>query len=402
LEITTRREMAHVFEERMTSTYEARRDGDPLDVDTNLVKAYMLEAHAGEGDRHSDVLTFLVERLSGEVGPFSVCARVEETGEESFFRLDMPGDGQADAWVTFWVDATDSRFWTLHTMGRSTETDWSVHRLITRTLGMDRAWLPVALLEYATAHGDFRGLGLDYDARQLVGGEEDAIQNVGYLKMQLWGNQAPRVLKVLRRFDAFPHQATLAKVMVKYWLGGSPDEFALLDLKFDGKVTARGTSFASHQTLLTAVYRRYAAIVRAIEDRARLAYEHESDSGWRVRGSPVELHFQHPFGSAEELCNHLFTAGPPFRLLGIPLRIASDYYTVSAVDLHVGHPIDFEVTQDAVRVYLRPQSCGNTVVRLLTNLQHSLDALAEAELNGVQLSELEPADGELGHRHGQG
>ena len=78
-------------------------------------------------------------------------------------------------------------------------------------------------------------------------------------------------------------------------------------------------------------------------------------------------------------CEKVFSCGEPFRLWGVPIRVAEDFYRVEGFDLHIGNPIQFEIAPEFIRVYMPTGSCGNSVVRLYTNLQHHYDALIQAE-----------------------
>ena len=89
--------------------------------------------------------------------------------------------------------------------------------------------------------------------------------------------------------------------------------------------------------------------------------------------------FDRPISDLTVFCERIFSCGQPFRLWGVPVPLGSDYYRVRAVDLHVGTPIDFEVAPEFVRVYLPAGSCGNSVMRMYTNLQHHYDSLVRAE-----------------------
>jgi len=285
----------------------------------------------------------------------------------------------ADERFTMFVDFRNPRFWKVHTMGGSNASDWFVGRLISIGPDLDRAWLPAELLESISRLGFFRGLGLDFDLRPFLGDDEDDDQApVTTLKMQLWGNKAARVLDVLRAEGAFPGQTTLSKVKVKYRLSDeSPDLFTIDDVKFDGKVTARGTSFQSHSDLLSTVQESYAAIVRATEAVA-LTWSADTE-GAALTGEPLYLRFSSPIRDIEGFCAAVFSAGDPFRLWGVPREIASRYYRVHAVDLHVGNTLTVEATPDFLRLYLPHGSCGNTVLRLYTNLQHHFDSQVRAE-----------------------
>lgn len=395
MQVATRRDLAGYLEDRMAKSYVELRDAQQLKPESSLVKTYMIEAHVGGTGSHDDLMRLLRDAVASACQAGAKRAEVLETDEERFVLLDV----QARLGATrLYVDASDARFWLAHSMDHSTAVDWVVDRLTSVTPDLDTAWLPVALLEEMAQKGSFRGLGLDYDRRPFLDCDDDDAEGVSYFKMQLWGNRAHDVLARLRQDGAFPHETTLAKVKVKSWLDGHDGAFTVDDVKFNGKVTARGTSFQCHNNLVTDLYRRYAAMIGAIEAVGRVRWEYD-DSRARLRGTPVHLHIPKHGLDPADLCARLFTCGSPFRLWGLPVPISPDYYRVCAVDLHVGHALDFEVSPEWVRVYLGPETCGNTVVRLLTNLQHSLDARTEARIHGRSISELQPADGEPLHRH---
>ena len=46
---------------------------------------------------------------------------------------------------------------------------------------------------------------------------------------------------------------------------------------------------------------------------------------------------------------------------------------VEAVDLHVGQTLQLDIGSRWMRVYLYEGACGNTVARLISNLQHRFD-----------------------------
>jgi len=283
-------------------------------------------------------------------------------------------------------------------MASSGTIDHLVDRAVTRSSELDKAWLPSRFLEYVSHLGSFRGLGLDYDRRAFAETDLDSDDApVAFLKMQLWGNKAAEVLEVLRGADAFPSETTLSKVKVKFWLTNADELFTLDDVKFDGKITARGTSFESHLDLTNQLYAVYAHSIKHIETEYSLATEHTGDS-ISLRGEPIHFSFSRPIQNLSAFCKSLCTAGPPFRLWGAPVSVTAALYRIHAVDLHVGSRVTLEVTNEFMRVYLPEDSCGNTVLRLLTNLQHHYDALVRAtsadgeDILGLQLTHAQPLD----------
>jgi hypothetical protein len=373
--ITTRREMATRLEEVMSHAYTDLEDRQLLEAGTSLLKTYLLEAHSGNA-AHGDVLRTLNTAFSPEMLGENSRTRVHETEEEFFFRVDATW---ASNDAEFFVDASDHRFWVLHSASNSVKADRILRRVIANDNHLDSAWLPMQLLERVADMGSFRGLHLDYDRREVPDVEfEVPDAPVEYLKMQLWGNRAREVLRILRQPNAFPNATTLSKVKIKHWLNEAAidDSFSLDEIKWDGKITARGTSFQSHINLVNSIYRSYADRVRAFEQRFSLRYGIERDHGNRatMAGEPLNIAFNRPIANLEKFLAAVFGGTDPFRLWGTPVVVGNNFYRVTAIDLHVTNRITFEIAPDFIRIYLPNGSCGNTVVRLYTNLQHYYDS----------------------------
>jgi hypothetical protein len=267
-------------------------------------------------------------------------------------------------------------------MGGSDAIDLLVDRLVQSGPDLDRAWLPADLLEWISTVGGFRGLGLDYDRRPIPDVDfNEAPGRVEFLKMQLWGNRAADVLGVLRATGAFPNETTLAKVRVRFAQDPQDlDQFSLDDVKYDGKVTARGTSFESHVGLLADIYDRYGAAVRQVEDSFGVGADPEAAHRevLRITGQPITFRFDPAIPDVGTFCSYVFSSRGPFRLWGVPVRLYSDYYRVEAVDLHVGRPIRAEIAPEFLRLYVPAGTCGNSALRLYTNLQHHYNSRIRA------------------------
>jgi hypothetical protein len=87
----------------------------------------------------------------------------------------------------------------------------------------------------------------------------------------------------------------------------------------------------------------------------------------------------------ERFVTELLAVRRPFRLWGVP-DIVSGVAQVEAVDLHIGQRLRFDIGREWLRVYLERGSCGNTVARLISNLQHHFDgalSLVDPELDAA-------------------
>lgn len=376
--LRNRREMARALEEVMSHAYAQLEEEQRLQADTSLLKTYLVEAHV-EDPSHENVRQALVEAFRPGAMGAGLRSEVSEGEERFFYSVNILRQREEEA--TFYVDASDQRFWVLHTVARSTSADTLLRRAVSNNGRFDFAWLPMQLLEKTTQLGSFRGLGLDYDRRFIPDVDFEAPDApVEFLKMQLWGNRAGDILRTLRQQGAFRNATTLSKVKIKHWLDRQADEdlFSLDDVKYDGKITARGTSFQSHIGLVSSVYRTYADRVRQLERQFSISYDSHDHGRCRIGGEPISVTFSAPIADLEIFVASLFSTAHPFRLWGVPTRVGEGYFRVAAIDLHVSQRINFEITRTFMRIYLPDGSCGNTITRLYTNLQHYFDSSVEA------------------------
>lgn len=374
--IKNRRQMAQLLEDRMNKSYRELAAGRKLTLESSLVKTYLLEAHRLEGAHHENVFKTLKKSWIAAVLGTSKKPLISETAEEFFFNVDFDYAGEE---VKLFLDATDPRFWLVHSTARSTSLDHVLlDRLVSFSHDIDSVWLPGQLLENVAGVGTLRGLGLDYDRRKIPDIDfEQADAPVEYLKMQLWGTGANRVLEILRDRAAFPGSTTLSKVKVKFSLETDrATQFAIDDIRYDGKITARGTSFQSHLSLVGKAYSDYKNSIRTFEEKNGIYWE-ASDGHLDFRGSPLNITFPEPIPDVVRFCEPVFSATAPFRMWGAPVKTSSTSVRVAAVDLHVGKRINLEIARDYMRVYLPKSGCGNSIARLFTNLQHYYNSLVD-------------------------
>lgn len=357
----------------MAHTYGRLREEGELEYEGNLVKSYLLECHSADGPE--DVLRMLSDAVVGGEGVFEGDVSVEETDEEGFYYARL-GTGQGPA--EFHFDGTDHRFLLAHTLDVSTSTDAAIHRLVVATDVFDAAWFPVQLLEHLTTLGHFRGMGLDFDRRDFEDGNFRTRSRPAYLKAQVWTDEGSEVLEAFRA--AFRSATTLTKVSIRYQLE-TQDEFCIDDVKFNGKVTARGTSYMAHRALLNCIRERYRQKVEETEAKFSIEIARVGRAGAEITGEPLIILFDPPLDDLEGFCDVVFSGGAPFRLCGLRAPVASHAVDVAAMDLHAGVPIDFEIMPDFMRVYVPRGGCGNTLLRLYSNLQRALDSTVRAEAN---------------------
>jgi hypothetical protein len=150
------------------------------------------------------------------------------------------------------------------------------------------------------------------------------------------------------------------------------------DFWFNGKVTNRSDSFVDHRQSVEFVLRTYRSVTERAEqllwfDGATTA---EDGEGLRLRGAPVLLEFSEPLSQPtfDRWVQATFNRrANRFRLAGHPMRLGRTKVHVYGVDRHLWQPVLLELTDRHLYAVLPRGTCGNTVHRLVTNVQRFLD-----------------------------
>jgi len=306
-------------------------------------------------EAHSDDPPALLSQLDGVTG-------VTATEDAHLHRLSSP-EGE------IFADTVDPRFWSLHTRMTDSFVSRMVQPAVQRRRDLDRLWLPTQHLTAAWPDAERTGVHVAFDARGLdPGGATSATL------LKLTGREVGGTLALLSRLpDA--GQGVLSSVDGVQLRVEDPDSGHVDEaVNRGGTFVARGDSFALHQAFVADVLRRYRTLVETLEER-RLAFVPGSDpeGGGELRGDVVSLAFSRPISDLQHWLDELLSSREPFRLWGQPEIDADGVASVEVVDLHVGQRLSIDVTVDGMRLYLPEGTCGNTVVRLVSNLQHRFD-----------------------------
>ena len=362
----------------------------PLDG-TVAAKSFVLEVHTD--DPHA----YLTE-IAGR-------GNVEDTDDAFLSRIFAPPAGE------FWIDRLEPRFWVFHTVGPSVAAvAWLRDRVESRR-DTDWMWLPSNHLRYIAPDALSRRVRTEFDGARLVS-SDDAARD---LKVQLSGSHAERLLD---RIAALPdYKSAVSFNSIEVDIDDSDLGPMRESVRRCGAFAAHGEQFTHHAQFVQLVIGRYARLIDAIEALA-LRFEPFAEmnvdalathsisgiapavgnsgdddlGGASFAGMPIGIHFSRPIPDLPAFCDELFSSRAPFRLWGQPV-VTEDGAWVEAVDLHVGQRLSMEFGYDWIRVYLYAGSCGNTVARLISNLQTRFDgalSLSHPELQ--EASGLKPTD----------
>lgn len=327
-------------------------------------KTFVLEAHAD-----GDPAGLLRESATGD-------AEVVDTDDAFLHELRAEG-------LSFTVDHLDARFWSLHTEAKAGPARRVVKRMVEDSRNLDFMWLPSEHMRTIWPGTSPHSLRSRYRQRRLLPPNGD----VDRLNFSVSGSDdvTERVLKALAgAAGAGAISFDQAAVRAQDDALGEVDEV----VSTDGRFVVTGGSFEFHQELTRGVVSRYRCLVEAVERRA-LTFGPLEGGGGTVEGAPITILLSRPVQDLAPFVENLFSSREPFRLWGLP-SLEGGRAEVQAVDLHIGQRIRLEVFPELIRVFLFEGGCGNTVARLVTNLQHHLDgalSFADPELDAALRAE---------------
>lgn len=331
------------------------------------LKTFVLEVHTAEPEPY-------LEDLAGR-------GNVDLTEDAFLSRVHL-----RENHGVLWVDRLNPRFWTFHTIMPAKDlAAWLNGKVETRR-DLDWMWLPSDHLRRISPGAVSRKVRTAFDGERLVGPDDPAQD----LKVQLTGRDAERLLEQIEILESYRSAVSFDSVEV---LIDDPDLGLLREaVKRRGSFAASGDSFVHHAQFVRAVIDRYSLLVEGVEQLALKFEALEADGasaretgegGARYSGTPIGIRFSRRIADLPRFCAELFSSRTPFRLWGQPV-IVGDTATVDAVDLHVGQRVRIDVGSDWMRMYILAGACGNTVVRLVSNLQSRFDGALRLTHAGLQ------------------
>ena len=175
------------------------------------------------------------------------------------------------------------------------------------------------------------------------------------------------------------------------------------DFFYHGKATNRSDSFADHRQHLRFVLKIYNKATERTE-----ATTWQGAESTRIRtgsetrlmiGAPVLLKFSEtlpPETFQKFIASTFRRKANKFRLWGNPITLEPTKVHVYGLDRHLWQPVFLEITDRHIVAIIPPGTCGNTVHRLVTNVQQFLDPGVEAWVGDQKYEDVIRASSDLG------
>ncbi len=311
--------------------------------------------------------TFVVETHQRGYGSGRECleALVADTAEvratDDSFLHEVRADG-----INLWVDTLGGRYWSFHSWSGASDLKRYLKDRVERRRDVDFVWLPSAHLRNVWPDTELLFLRSDFQGQRLL---PDTVQ-ARDVRVQVRGQDSQALLDYLSENEQYRPAVAFDRVGFR----AHEPQFGTSNEAVDrlGHFAAVGDSFELHQEVVRGVVSRYARLVDLVEKRA-LDFTPLEMGGLLPQGTPILVRFSRPVPDVDVFLSGLLSAREPFRLWGVPEETYDGVWSVDAVDLHVGQRLSLDVGADWLRVYLPRGAVGNTVVRLVSNLQHRFD-----------------------------
>lgn len=370
-DVSTRSEMLAFLSHSLDVEYRIAIEEGVRQTST-FVKSYLLEAHDDaipRGNKDTSLFSTLTELNDGSI-----------QRAETF-------DGHI-----FFIDSSIPRFQIIHTIEKADIGDRLFANLTNgRFDGIDRCWFPSQFLEnlkigVLTGFGmQFTPIGpasftpseqtspiLDPETGEVLGNK---LRNPSFRLNFTGGVSAREELHELLGGTAFRGRRALSQIETSQYDIDDLSRRLTSTIYSNGKIVGHGSGIERHIRANIATLDAYSRVLES--------WENEAAFGW----IPIEDHFiaqGMPFvfeypnlltdEELESLVEFVFTSGPPFRLLGMPLVVNPGQIDVDAIDLHTGDRVRFEFGQNSLRLLLPIGTCANVVLRFWSNFERFLAA----------------------------
>lgn len=322
---------------------------------TKRLKTYILEAGS------------LVQSSRGH----TVSWNIRDCDYSNIKRLRIRRNDSPDDACEFYLDKKDRRFLLLHTNENTLHANSMIKGMANEPgYAFDHAWFYSDMLKKWENEGGHKDGVYEIDHHGEFQGNR--------LKIHIEGKDSKAIYDKLLDIEEVDGRSSQRSVEVRGRSKHGLERYVKEQIGNIGRFAVeQGASINEHLDVVSGYKDEYSGVVSRVED-GMLGVE--NDHGFKsLKGAPFTIKFAKKIPDLEKFIDDVFNSREPFKLWGARQEISEGYYSVLGVDMHEGSSIDFEMADDMMRVYLHKGSCGNTLLRLFTNLQLRYDTRIECE-----------------------
>lgn len=292
------------------------------------------------------------------------------------------------------LEALDDRHPVIHTTMQADESNKWTRKVVDNNPWLDRLWLSSPILfelwnhvQRTTPPDRYVRLGFDHEAHYETldpeesyldsddssHEEEDGVQGLTERRKSKV-SITERLLTLKKKLEELInlYDPLHSLVQLQVPSGGRGGHL----FYHDGRVTNRSDSFLEHRAALKLVLRLYRNITEHAETQLWVNATETDTDAYYMCGSPVTIQFSNPLTSTtfdRFVDLGLKRRTSRFRIGGYITRHGPTKIHMSAIDRHLWQPLLLELTSKQLLAVLPNGTCGNTIHRLVTNVQRSLD-----------------------------
>jgi hypothetical protein len=354
-----------------------------------LVKAFLLETSRHNGSRDA-ILTLAPARQE--------VTQVDQT----LYRLRRPGE-HAD-WAL--IEVEDQRYPILYTALDRDTANYRVDYLIHSSTFLDRAWFAAPMFQrlwqlVLGAYPSHRFSKIVFEHESVYELPSDDVLTISddeEEKDTAFGGDEVEVERRRARMQITERIGRLDRALQKMRLEYDPLESIVSlripaprhgghDIYYDGRFTNRSDSVSSLRQTVQVVTNIY-----------RYSTEKAEQASWpqvvgkaepMSLGMPLLVKFSQPLeiGTFERWTASFRRKNNRFRLWGNPIKMGAGKVHIYAIDNHLWQPVDIEITRDHLYALLPSGTCGNTIHRLVANIQQFVDPKLETYIGDQKYEE---------------
>lgn len=368
-----------------------------LQQNTGIIKSYMIETE--HGNAASDTRSWFKDSQL-QLLPI----------EADFYRASVGGE------LYGFVEEVNSRYLLFHTIQLASKSDKVVKKTVNTSSKLDFVWLSGhylnliwdAVIKDQYAHRYVK-MQFEYDDifRREIGineqedngqaftfdTDEEEIYDETHKQSSLSiGMTARKIASVLSGL-----QDTLEdfKVMTRLRMPSPDSAVGGYDFWNWGKVTYRSSSFREGRIQIYGIVELYEKATEVIEQLAWFQAEttqiQNAGESFTFTGAPISFIFPQPLDNKtfNNFIRGVFDQGNSnFRLWGNPIYIGANKVHVYGIDMHLWQKIYMELTPARFILVLPKNTCGNTVHRLVSNIQRYLSPDVKVYIGDIEYTKI--------------
>ncbi|MCF2649074.1 MULTISPECIES: hypothetical protein [Niallia] len=296
------------------------------------------------------------------------------------------------------IEQLNMRFCTLYTTESSKYSDHLTRALVKKSTILDSLWISGKMYdnfleEITSLHHPERFTKMKFEFNGMfeknhLNKDEIIEHKVSSVSLvEEIGGIVDKLQGVRRYFSSF-HSVGSLRFPSHIGKGGH-------DVYQNGKFTNRSDSFSDHRMQLKQIVTIYQNMTERLEKKAWVEMEEVKSKDILInnsfKASPVTIKFSKPLSSNvfNNFIEFTFPKGrEPFKIFGEVKRISEERVHVYGVDLHLWQNVVLDLSLEEFILFLPKGTCGNTIHRLVTNIQRFLDPQIDVFVGDIPYEEI--------------